>query len=258
MKYYVVSDIHSYYTPLVEALENSGFFEASPRKLIILGDLFDRGDETDKVQNFVTELMSKDEVILVRGNHEDLLEELVENLESYMDGNIYFTHHYSNGTFKTLCAIAKTDADEAAIFPKRVRGRMLDSPALKTILPAMLDYYETEHYIFVHGWIPSYKTGRGGGTVYFKRPDWRQCGKEEFAAARWYNGMLAAKQGVIEEGKTIVCGHFHASFGHSLFEGRGGEFDDTADFSPYRAPGIIAIDACTAFSGKVNVLTVED
>ena len=30
------------------------------------------------------------------------------------------------------------------------------------------------------------------------------------------------------------------------------------DFSPYYGPGIIAIDACTAFSGKVNCLVIED
>ena len=58
--------------------------------------------------------------------------------------------------------------------------------------------------------------------------------------------------------KTIVCGHWHTSYGHSKYEHKGTEFGEDADFSPYYGPGIIAIDACTAFSGKVNCLVIED
>ena len=39
---------------------------------------------------------------------------------------------------------------------------------------------------------------------------------------------------------------------------RGSEFGADADFLPYYAPGIIALDACTAFNGKVNVVVLED
>ena len=61
-----------------------------------------------------------------------------------------------------------------------------------------------------------------------------------------------------DENKTIVCGHWHTSYGHSKYEHKGTEFGEDADFSPYYAPGIIAIDACTAFSGMVNCLVIED
>ena len=44
----------------------------------------------------------------------------------------------------------------------------------------------------------------------------------------------------------------------SKYEHKGIEFGEDADFSPYYGPGIIAIDACTAFSGKVNCLVIED
>jgi hypothetical protein len=37
------------------------------------------------------------------------------------------------------------------------------------------------------------------------------------------------------------------------------EFGEGADFSPYYYDDkLIAIDACTAYSGKVNVLVLED
>jgi hypothetical protein len=60
------------------------------------------------------------------------------------------------------------------------------------------------------------------------------------------------------EEKTIVCGHWHASYGHVKFEHKGSEFGPDADFSPYYGDRIIAMDACTAESGKVNVLVLED
>ena len=60
------------------------------------------------------------------------------------------------------------------------------------------------------------------------------------------------------ERKTVLCGHWHCSYGHSVYEGRGSEFGPDADFSPYFGAGVIALDACTAHSGKVNVLVLED
>ena len=73
MKYYVTSDIHGFYTPLRDVLTRAGYFEdVEPHKLVIAGDLFDRGGEALELQDFILSLMERDEVILVRGNHEDL------------------------------------------------------------------------------------------------------------------------------------------------------------------------------------------
>lgn len=85
---------------------------------------------------------------------------------------------------------------------------------------------------------------------------WREADREQWNQARWFNGMDAAQ--TADENKTIVCGHWHTSYGHSKYEHKGSEFGEDADFSPYYGPGIIAIDACTAFSGKVNCLVIED
>lgn len=54
MRYYVVSDIHGYYTQMKSALEKAGFFsDTTPHKLIMLGDLFDRGHEAKQLQQFI-------------------------------------------------------------------------------------------------------------------------------------------------------------------------------------------------------------
>ena len=69
---------------------------------------------------------------------------------------------------------------------------------------------------------------------------------------------MDAVRTVYEDDKTIICGHWHTSYGHSRYEGKGSEFGEDADFSPYMAPGIIALDACTAYSGIVNCIIIED
>lgn len=70
--------------------------------------------------------------------------------------------------------------------------------------------------------------------------------------------MEAAHNGIIEPGKTIVCGHWHCSFGHSRYENDGGEFDRNPNFTPYYGNGIIALDACTPISHKINCIVIED
>lgn len=85
---------------------------------------------------------------------------------------------------------------------------------------------------------------------------------KDYAVPLWEKANLtiyeAAAYSGIGADKTIVCGHWHTSYGHSKYEHKGTEFGEDADFSPYYGPGIIAIDACTAFSGKVNCLVIED
>ena len=126
-------------------------------------------------------------------------------------------------------------------------------------IPAMVDYFETKNHIFVHGWIPCDALGYGGraDTFYYKE-NWREVDATEWNYARWYNGMEAARQGVIEPDKTIVCGHWHCSYGHAKIEGNGEERGDNADYSPYYGKGVIALDACTVLSKKVNCIVIDD
>lgn len=51
--------------------------------------------------------------------------------------------------------------------------------------------------------------------------------------------------GVKEQNKTILCG-------------KGSQYDEDADHSPFYEDGIIAIEACTPLSKKINCLVLED
>lgn len=248
MRYYVTADVHGYYSILRQALVTSGFFEdTEPHKLVILGDLMDRGAEANEVQKFVLQMMEKDQIILIRGNHEDLFVALATE-----DCGRAYRHHISNGTFDTAIQLTGFDTTMAGIRNYDFAEAAQRTPYYRQIIPSMLNYYESEHYIFVHGWIPS--TYSGGNLAPYTA--WRRAGIAEWEDARWINGIDAAQ--TCPEEKTILCGHWHTSYGHARYEKKGSEFDSDADFSPYYGPGIIALDACTAYSGKINVIVLED
>ncbi len=80
-------------------------------------------------------------------------------------------------------------------------------------------------------------------------------------------------KGVTLPGKTIYCGHYHCSWGNSNIHNDGKEFikkietmyidPDTGklephvNWEPFKDEGIVAMDACTAVSGKVNCEVIE-
>lgn len=236
-KYFVISDIHGFYDEMINALDDAGYDPTNPSHwLISCGDNFDRGPDNKKVMYF---LLRQPRCVLVRGNHEDLFDWACTEGLSMRD--------YANGTVDTIeelgassTSLDWTMQDKMDLAFKCTRG----------FFDRMINFYETKNYVFVHGWIPSAKVSPDG--------DWRKADTERWEAARWENGMKAAKHGHLDPaGKTIVCGHWHTSWGHAITKGTS-EWDEDADFSIYRNDGIIAIDACTAYTHKVNVLVIED
>lgn len=257
MKYYVAADLHGFFDPFWAALQEQGFFsDTAAHKLILCGDLFDRGPQAAKLQKFLLELLARDELILIRGNHEDLTLELLRNWHL---GSYKKRYHIANGTVDTVCQLTGAARADLEKKTEEVGRAFLHTPYIQTLIPAMRDYYETSRYIFVHGWIPcGFIPYSPLVAEYLYMDGWRQAEKEQWEKARWINGMDAAYGGVTEPGKTIVCGHWHCSCGHACYEGRGGEFDQDPDFTPYYGKGIIALDACTVHSGRVNCILLED
>lgn len=270
MKYFVVSDIHGYYGYLIDALNEAGFSQDNiNHKLIICGDLFDRGHEACKLQEYILSLISNDKVILIRGNHEDLYLQMCASLpELCADNSILFSHHYSNRTFDTAKQLTQKSTSWALSHGEEFKKLALSTPFVQQIIPAMRNYFETENYIFVHGWIPCCRDGKPPhyirGRVYKYFEDWRNSSEKDWEQARWLNGMLLYHDYDIKEtGKTIVCGHWHTSFAHSKYSGIcSSEFDKDAIFKPYisnsEKGNIIAIDGCVAHTHKVNCVVIED
>lgn len=240
MKYFVSSDIHGFFNEWQNALTDKGFDLNNPEhKIILCGDLFDRGNQPKEIIDFV--LKHKDKVILIRGNHEDLMEQMIErDFSDYGD--------LCNGTAQTIVdlypewQISEFDLKKIA---KATR--------LQEVLDMCIDYYETKHYIFVHGWIPIIEN------CYLYDSNWRTARKERWGKARWTNPVEMYRYEIYEPNKTIVCGHWHCSaLWHKQNPDEYEEFGDKANFEPFITKNMIAIDACTAYLHKVNVVVLED
>ncbi len=267
MKYFVVSDVHGFYSILKTTLEEKGFDENNSfHKLIVCGDLLDRGEEAIEMQNFILRLIEKEKVILIRGNHEDLMREFIDNYEIYATYSKYALP-WKDGTIATslqLMGHSSTDFDVFLSAPNKFVEELKRTPFVHQILPKAMDFFETKNYIFVHGWIPCSLTkeeDKEGILIdcYHYDKNWRKAETWEWRKARCSQGQYLAKEfNIIEPQKIIVCGHYTCSYGHSQYEKRGEVFGPSADFSPFKAKGIIAIDACTAHSGQVNCLVIED
>ena len=139
IKYFACSDIHSGYTPWITALKEQGFDENNPNhKIILCGDLFDRMDESQETYDFAVKMLEKDKMIYIKGNHETMLEKLLERgYPLYYD--------WSNGTAKTVMDLAPEAKNWEEVCP-------IVKEKIKILQEHMVDYFETKkkNYIFVH------------------------------------------------------------------------------------------------------------
>lgn len=263
LRFYVIADPHGFFSTTEEALTRAGFFaDSEPHRLIVCGDVLDRGTEAVKLTELLLTVQRRGELIYVQGNHEDLM---MQCLQEVAKGNAYeiacgMSHHYSNGTWDTLLQLADMSARAAVEDPHELIRRVRNSAYYRELMPHAIGYYETENYIFCHGWIPTRIKRDGEKTEYEYLEGWRENATvEEWKRSRWLNGMsLACEHGIREVGKTVVCGHFHTSYGHSRISHACTEWDKDAIFKPFYADGIIALDACTAYTGRVNCIVLED
>lgn len=240
MTIFAISDVHSFFTPMKKALDEAGFEPWNLEHLLVVcGDIMDRGDESQKMLDYLMLVPNK---VLIKGNHESLLQDMCSRKYPY-------TYDFSNGTHKTVCDLAP-NAKEF------VTACSVTIEKMSPLLNQMVDYFETKHYIFCHGYLPTHKNPKKG--FYELDPDWRYAHASDWEDARWLNGMKMAMDGC-DPGKCVVVGHFHTSWGHAIQDRTFDEWGEEADFSPfYYENKLIAIDACTAHTGKVNILKIEN
>ena len=232
-KLFVVTDIHGHCTLLKAALEKAGYDRRDPEHLLICcGDYFDRGEENREVLQFFER---QPRAVLLRGNHEDLLLELLRT------GKV-LPHNYINGTMQTLEDFFGKyfidPVDDSIDFS----GKTRTVDRLCEFIDGTVDYFETENYVFVHGW-------HAGQT-----PQQRAAAtRESWVAARWikWNEEYVGLPPI--PGKTLVCGHMPTFCAKAYDHGRQ---MDCADI--FYGNGLIALDAGTYTSKQVNVLVLED
>ena len=230
---FAVSDIHGCASALKRALDEAGFDpNSSAHLLVVLGDLFDRGIENREVLAYLNGIKNK---ILIRGNHEDIL------MQPLTTGNVT-DHQFVNGTHTTLCEFFPYYHGERMLNILESRSRRT-AEMLIDLIESMRDYFETDNYILVHGWI----TDDAGEN------DFHYASRAKWQGARWIRWHKRYPHFEIPDGKTIVIGHTPAYYA-SMFDHTRSDYD----CSIFYGNGLIAIDGKCSSTGKVNVLVFED
>lgn len=288
-RYFICSDIHSFYSILIKTLKRKGFdINNQDHIFVLIGDLFDRGNESLELYNWVKAL-PRDRRILIRGNHEYLFRDMIKRGHAE-------SHDLQNMTIDTLYQLNSwDDAKEIHDYYKKLAIMRFESPEYRHAESSLykgrakcftssitkevvnwfasdewINYWETPNYIFVHGFIPlrqhidfelSLKCGyfvKSGPDEY--RDDWRKATQTEWEDSTWFNwraNYQLVKEGLNKTNKYIVVGHWHTS---DLYKFLNGTKKSTYDCPIYKSKRykIIGLDACTAGSGKINVLVLNE
>lgn len=237
-KLFVTSDVHGHYSELMKALKEAGFDRDNPKHYFVsCGDLFDRGVENPLVFDFVKGLKRK---FLIKGNHEEMLyEALKRGYINRVDA--------LNGTDITICQLLGPYAINEKGYINKIdyKAKIYE---IMSFIDYMRDYYEAGKYVFVHGWVP----------VIFENEkpianeDYKSASSSEWSDTRWYEWQQFYQARATLNDKIIVCGHRNCSLGHMFDENR-----NPTSSEPFYGEGMIAIDALTVRSGRVNVLVIE-
>lgn len=249
-KFFVTSDVHSFFDELMVTLHEKGFEKDNKDHILcVCGDLFDRGPKARELFEFVKELQTQNRLIYVTGNHESLLFDCMSEI---YNGRVPGSHHRHNGTIDTICQFC--GQSEWIIYDPTWRDKICEvmQPVLDFISDNCVDYAEIGDFVLVHGWVPLLM-------------DFRDGTSEDWERARWANGMEKWKNPVCRvPGKTVVCGHWHCSYGWSHIRQERKEWPNKCrkdwrdSFAPFIDDGIMAIDACTAYSGLCNIIVIEE
>ncbi len=259
-KLFIFGDAHSYFDILMTALDEAGYDKENPDHILVsLGDLCDRGEQSKEILEFINSIPG-DRKICIAGNHECLMERMIRR-------GVPTLHDEHNCTLLTAEQLTGETGDEAVL-------SMQNCDLWNDYRKDWVWCAELNDMIFVHGWIPCDTTLTKNGLLLDAtyRENWRESKPFDYERAAWINGMLAWYMGIKEPGKTIYCGHWHTSWGHANLHGDGKEFQERVEtsyvmedgrtwpyvrFDPFEDEGIVAVDACTVVSDKVNVVVRE-
>lgn len=279
MKLFVISDIHGCFTETKTELDNAGYDENNKdHLLIVLGDMFDRGEESAEIYEWLRKLSDDHKAVVLHGNHEDFLIDFLKG----KDCSFNFAHNGFNKTLDSLLQqtrswemfmfLCSSDRETAkAIYgnevevllgdtysvPVEVRFEYFQDYARDMILrdyPGILEwldslpyYYETEKYIFTHASIDG-SCEDWHNPTYSKYEDWTPWRWLTWDDGRFYEKPLDNTD------KTVVVGHFYTDRVREMY---GIEYSSKENDILYGDRKIF-IDTCTPYTKRVNVLVIED
>lgn len=235
MKYFVISDIHSYYDEMIQSLQKSGFNSNNQNHhLLVLGDLFDRGPKSNEVLLYLHTLHMSGKCTIVLGNHDIFLLELLKgNYAKTMFNVLHNGHGY------TLEQLSGTRPNEDNLDDIRIKI-IKEYPYLNDWISSFPLYLELEEYVFVHGGIDgSNKKWKTETTI------------RDFVWGKEFDLLRIPD-------KIVVCGHTRVATikkktkNYKLLYKNHPEY-----FKILNLEGKIMIDCFVEISHELNVLVLE-
>ena len=251
MTYFVFADPHGNYEALITAITEMGYDAANPQhQLIGCGDYFGRAARSNSdcvnIWKYLTSPHHTNKPICIRGNHESILIDAIERRQ-LTETDIY------NGEHNTFASFLGR-------YPNQVkRDCYLQFDAAKVMmrlgfydwLKSLPWYFETEHYIFTHGFVPLQWFGKKWKLSDLDDWEWNTA-----SWARTPDYILTLDQTHTKVDKTVVFGHWRAKELNERFAGKWEETD--GDIYVDKERKLIGLDTTTALSHKVGCVVIED
>lgn len=221
MKAFVVSDIHGMYDEFTEILKHWN----SEDKLVILGDMVDRGKYSYEVVHKVMKLKEEfpDKVVYLIGNHEDMLLNYLK--EPYEHGNLY----YLNGGGETVYSFTQDNEMYFKCYKTRADTLINKHPEEVEFLKSGLLNYEFGKVLFTHAGFKSFYR------------EWERSKDTDFI---WIRDHYKHKN---ETGLINVFGHTPTLYMHK-----------SHDVWVSKCGTYIGIDGACAYGGQLNAILIDD
>ncbi|MBN2605677.1 MAG: metallophosphoesterase [Bacilli bacterium] len=234
IKYFIISDIHGHFDEMILSLSRAGFDQNKKHILIVLGDMFDRGNQSKEVLEYLYKLCMEKKCYVVIGNHDVFLLELIDENYSRVEFNIQY-----NGFSHTLISLSGKTYSSSFDLPQ-IRSEIINNyPFLYEWINHLPNYIEIGNYILVHGGIDGSKD------------DWKTSSRRDFVWS--YESSL---QRVMD--KIVVAGHQRTATIHNKNCNYHDLFKEQPDeFGIMFLEGKILIDGFVEVSKNINVLLIE-
>lgn len=222
----VISDIHGCYLEFMELLEKAKYIPEED-KLIVLGDLIDRGKGSKQVVTYLMEMKKLYDIVVLKGNHE-------KDFSNWLDEPFSRDHRYlKNGGWKTIESYCK---------PRGVYGKHPRTKAtIRTFYPEDIEFiknlplfWEDDKHLYVHAGIN------------LDLKNWKDTSDEDFLWIR-----EAFHYTLNNTGKTVIFGHTPT---HYLHKKEGKNSYDVW----FSSDNKIGIDGGCSMGGELHCLIIKD
>lgn len=221
-KVFVVGDIHGQAKMLEKILKH---WNEKEEQLVLLGDLADRGPYSKEAIERAYDLVENYQAIVLKGNHEDLLEKYLKNPKEH------HLHYYMNGGEATLRSLLGDQLELKA--PWKNAGKVQKNyPWLIPFIESLPYYYEWEDYLFVHAGVD------------LALENWKDSTKRDFI---WIREGFFDRENTTD--KQIVFGHTVTANLHG----------NLSNFEIWQSgDGLIGIDGGAVYDGKLHALRLSE